>query len=403
MIADFTTSKYYPVMFKRPHNLTLGNWRTHPFSQWSFHNVREVIASTEIRHDPEHSDVPKENIQNLGEIIVNFPEVRCPLTALLQYSHSDGLQVLKNGELIYEWHAGHFDSRKPHILFSVSKSVTAMLAGILESENLFDSNRNVIDYLPGVKGGVYENCSMRNILDMTVALDFEENYSDPKSEYMQYRVATGWNPADQTDPGPGLEEFLYSLKQSADSHGQSFLYRSPNSDLLGLVLERAAGAPLAALFSHFLWQRMGARDDACITVDQNGLARAAGGISVTLRDFTRLGQLFLNKKGMDDDINGKGILSGDWLKDTFSAGDRDAWTRGNYAQRMPNGKYRNKWYQSGDEDGSISGRGIHGQQIYINPARATVITRFSSSPDPLNDEITDACFNAFSQIAKETG
>ena len=403
MIAGHVQPDYFPDMFTRPHNLTLGNWRTHPFSQWSFHNVREVIACTEVRHDPTRIHTPQENLQNLGEMIVNFPEVRCPLTALLQYSHTDGLQVTKNGELIYEWHASHFNSNKPHILFSVSKSVTAMLAGILESKSLFDSKKNVIDYLPGVKGGVYENCSMRHILDMTVALDFEENYTDPQSEYMKYRVATAWNPADQAQSGPGLEDFLYSLKQSAAPHGQAFLYRSPNSDLLGLVLERAAGAPLAELFSHFLWQPMGAQDDAYITVDQNGLARAAGGICITLRDFTRLGQLFLKNDELNDEINGKAILSGSWLKDTFSAGDRDAWTRGNYAQRMPNGKYRNKWYQSGDEDGSLSGRGIHGQQIYINPARTTVITRFSSSPDPLNDEVTGACFNAFSQIARETG
>jgi len=390
-------------MLKRPHNLTLGNWRTHPFSEWSFQNVREIIAVADIKHNPNSVHTPLENIQNLGEMIVNFPEVRCPLTALLQFSHTDGLQVMKNGKLIYEWHADHFDSSKPHILFSVSKSVTAMLAGILESENLFDSSKNVIDYLPGAKGGVYENCSMRNILDMTVALDFEENYTDPESEYIQYRMATAWNPTDQTNPGPGLEEFLYSLKQSTAPHGQSFLYRSPNSDLLGLVLERAAGAPLAELLSKFLWQPMGARDDAYVTVDQNGLARAAGGICVTLRDFTRLGQLFLREKQLSPEVNDDHVLSSNWLKDTFTAGDRDAWTRGNYAQRMPDGKYRNKWYQSGDEDDSISGRGIYGQQIYINPSRSTVISRFSSSPDPLNDTTTDACFKAFGQIARETG
>ena len=84
-------------------------------------------------------------------------------------------------------------------------------------------------------------------------------------------------------------------------------------------------------------------------------------------------------------------------------GDRQAWLRGNYAQRMPDGKYRNNWYQSGDQDGTLTARGIHGQQLYINPKRSTVIARFSSHPDPLNDAVTDACLGAFQKIALELG
>jgi CubicO group peptidase (beta-lactamase class C family) len=330
---------------------------------------------------------------------VDTPGGRSTLEHLLELSCSDALMVVHNGRKVFEWHAPHFDPSLSHILFSISKSVTAMLAGILEAEGVVQSEMPVSHYLPGAVNSVYGNCSVRNLLDMTVALDFEENYSDPESEYMLYRQATTWNPVDQVNPGLSLEEFLYSLRQSDSPHGNSFLYRSPNSDMLGLVLECAAGQPFADLLCSRLWQPAGMRKDAYVTLDRCGVARAAGGICITLEDFARIGQLFLN----NGEAMGCQVVPAEWIEDTMNNGDREAWIRGNYAHRMPDGKYRNKWYQSGDDDGSISGRGIHGQQLYINPARAIVIARFSSQPDPLNDALTDACFAAFRKIALELG
>ena len=194
------------------------------------------------------------------------------------FSHTDGLQIIKEGKIIYEWSADHYNPLNPHILFSVSKSITAMLAGILESKGIINSNDPVVKYLPKAKNSAYGNCSLRHVLDMSVALDFEENYTDKSSEYILYRMATGWNPEDLTNPGPALEEFLYSLKQKDHDHGYEYLYRSPNSDLLGLLLEKASGKPIVDLFSELLWQPMGAEDNAYITVDRCGLGRTAGGI-----------------------------------------------------------------------------------------------------------------------------
>ncbi len=380
----------------RPDNLTLANWREHPNSQWAFQNVREIIASAPIRRSEHFKRSFPHRPEDIGNLQVKSPAGECRFEDLLKHSHTDCLMVLKNSAIAYEWKADYFNPANPHILFSISKSTTAMLAGILENHGLFNSAADVIDYLPGIKGSVYENCSLRHVLDMTVSLNFEENYSDTESEYRQYRAATAWNPADQTADGPGLEAFLYSLKQLDQAHGKQYLYRSPNSDLLGLVLERSAGKPLADLFSEYLWQPIGAEDEGYVTVDKYGIGRAAGGICLTIRDFVKLGQLFVDR----GQVNGKQILSEHWIDDTMNNGDRDVWLKGYYAHRIPNGKYRNKWYQFGDEDNCIHGRGIHGQQLFINPKTQTVIGRFSSSPDPLNDEINDACFTAFHEIAK---
>jgi CubicO group peptidase (beta-lactamase class C family) len=377
----------------------LSNWRQRPFSKRSFQHVRELVPVSPIKAPVVSQTKLAVAPEQLGNLIVPSPDGTTTLDQLLESSCSDALLVVHGGRKIFEWHAPHFDPVQPHILFSISKSVTAILAGILEDQGVIQSDMPVTHYLPGAKNSAYGNCTLRNLLDMTVALDFEENYTDPESEYMLYRQATAWNPVDQDNPGPALEEFLYSLRQSQSAHGDAFLYRSPNSDLLGLALERASGQPFADLLASHLWQPAGMARDGYVTVDRCGAARAAGGICISLDDFARIGQLFID----NGEAMGKQVLTSRWIEDTMTNGDRQAWLRGNYAQRMPDGKYRNKWYQSGDQDGTLTARGIHGQQLYINPKRSTVIARFSSHPDPLNDAVTDACLGAFQKIALELG
>jgi len=82
---------------------------------------------------------------------------------------------------------------------------------------------------------------------------------------------------------------------SADRHGGRFRYVSLVTDVLGWVLERAAGAPLSALISREIWSRVGAELDANIIVDARGFPVAEGGISATLRDVGRFGQMCLDQ------------------------------------------------------------------------------------------------------------
>ena len=381
----------------RPAGIDIGNWRQTPYNQWAFQHVRELIPTAAIPAVKIPQGKFAIALENFDRLQVDSPAGFCRFTELLQQSHSDGLLVLHNGKIIYQWNAPHFDPDNPHILFSVSKSVTAMLAGILESRGMIDCDAPIVHYLPLVNNSVYGNCHIRHLLDMSVALDFEENYTDRNSEYMQYRIATGWNPVDQNKQGPGLESFLYSLKQSTEDHGHAFLYRSPNSDLLGLLLERVAGEPLAGLFSRYLWRPMGAQSDGYITVDPGGLGRAAGGICITLHDFGRIGQLFLDQ----GEMNGVQVLPTGWIEDTRHNGNQLAWNRGNYKHKLPNGNYRNQWYQIGDPDQCMSARGIHGQLLYINPTRSVVIAKLASQPAPLNDQMTTLMLSAFDKISQE--
>jgi CubicO group peptidase (beta-lactamase class C family) len=215
------------------------------------------------------------------------------------------------------------------------------------------------------------------VLDMTVSIDFDEAYLEPDSAFARYREAMGWNPAADPAKTPGLHPFLTTLPRGDGPHGERFHYVSPNSDMLGWIIERAAGRPYATLLSDLIWKPLGAAHDAYVTIDKVGAPRSAGGVCTTLRDLARFGEML--RRG------GEGIVPRDWIDDILENGDRGAWTRGEMSVLFPEGRYRSKWYLTGNAHGAWTGIGIHGQWLYIDPAAKLVIAKFSSQALPVDD------------------
>ena len=178
-------------------------------------------------------------------------------------------------------------------------------------------------------------------------------------------------------------DLLASLTKGAGEHGGPFHYCSPNSDVLGLVIERASGQRYADFAATRLWQPLGLRQDGCVTVDIAGTARSGGGLCMTVRDLARIGELVR----LGGTVNGRRLISADWMTDTLTGGSTEAWRQGKFSSWLPNGKYRNKWYQVGNASGACFAIGIHGQWLYVDPRRETVIAKFSSQPVPTSDEL----------------
>lgn len=378
---------------KRPNDTSLANWRLSPHNKWAFQNVRQLMPTAAIRaaqiSHPLHAAT-----SCITESIELASTDGGSLGDFLTESFTDSLVILQRGSKVYQWSAPHCDANLPHIVFSVSKSITAMLAGILVGDGTLDVTKPISHYLPGTKGSAYEDASLQQLLDMTVALSFDESYLDATGEFARYRDATGWNPVDQTSPGPNLEDFLYGLNKSDSAHGELFQYKSPNSDLLGLLVERTAGVAYADFLSTQIWQPLGAETDGYVTVDRTGLARGAGGVCVTVDDLARFGLLIINRGA----INNRQIIPERWIDDCMTQGDQNAWKRGAMAFLMPDGRYRNKWYQPGNHDQTILALGIHGQWLYINPVAEIVIAKLSSQPEPVNDQLDLLHLKVFAEL-----
>lgn len=389
---------------------SLNNWREAPYNQWAFQNIRQLIPTASIqasdRKFHQGSLVSSDQINWITVADSSIAaDTKQQLLQFLELSHSDVFLHWQAAGECLQWTAPHYERNLPHIIFSISKSITGMLAGILVGDGLLDPEQKVGQYLPHTHNVInksidarcaYEDCTVQQLLDMTVALDFTEDYLNPSGEYFRYRNATGWNPVDQTADTETLEPFLYTLVKADFPHGHAFNYKSPNTDLMGLLIERASGQPFAEYLSSRLWQPMGALTDGAITVDTAMLARAAGGMCVTADDLLLFGQLML-KGGVGTD---KQVIPEAWIKDTLEQCNKNTWQRGDFASLLPEGSYRNYWYHTGNRDHCYCAIGIHGQWLYINPTSQSIIVKFSSQPAPL-DELTDArCLEFFEQLTR---
>jgi CubicO group peptidase (beta-lactamase class C family) len=378
--------------------VTLANWRNAPFNAWGFRNVRNIVPTAPIRCGAHTRQFPTTPVSLDSLVFDDRNGIRHRLSDVIATTYTDALIVLHGGRIVNERYLGGMQPDDQHILMSVSKSIIATLTGVLSAEGRLDVDALVTDYIPEAANCAYAGATVRHLLDMRVGIDFDEDYGAAEGVMIAYRESTGWNPRTSLSTPGDLRSFLLSLEKSGE-HGGAFDYTSPNSDLLAWIIERAAGMPLSNYMSKVLWEPLGAEFDAYITVDSLGAPRGAGGICMTTRDLARVGQMML-ENGLSE---GRSVLPADWVHDTTTAGDGDAWLTGNFAHFFPDGQYRNKWYQYGNDLRAYCGLGIHGQFVYVAPQTSTVITRFGSHPDPLDKASEHLWIDAMDAIARHLG
>ena len=375
---------------------TLANWRQAPLNRWAFRHVREIVPSAVIARGARRLRFERA-FEPVDRLALEAPDGReTTVGQLISDTFTDGLVVLRRGRIVFEaYEAGH-DERTPHIVFSVSKSLTALVAGILADRGVLDPDAPVTDYLPEAAGSAYGDATVRHVLDMAVSIQFEENYLDTTGPFARYREATGWNPVSDPANPRDLRSFLTTLERGNGPHGKAFHYVSPNSDLLGWILERASGICFPDLMSRLLWQPMGAELDAYVTVDRLGAPRTAGGICTSLRDLARVGEM-MRCRGL---AGGRQVVPAWWVADILGNGDPAAWAKGDMHGLVPEGRYRSKWYVTGSDRQAFFALGIHGQWIYVDPPSGVVIAKQSSRPAPLEDASERVHLAAFDAIAR---
>jgi CubicO group peptidase (beta-lactamase class C family) len=369
--------------------VTLANWRTSPFNRWAFHHVREIVPSADIANDPA-------TVLELPSAPMDFGALRVEgggapaasrdgtltLDELLAATDTDGIVVVHRGRIVLERYANGMTAESPHILMSVSKSLLGLLAGALVARGALEADRPVADVVPEVGATAYRGATVRDLLDMRAGVFFDEDYLATAGPIIAYRKAVNWNPLEPGDPPADLRSFYREMTKPAGPHGGPFNYVSPNTDLLGWVIERATGQRYADLMSELLWKPMGAARGAYITVDRLGAPRCAGGVCVTVRDLARVGQLMAQGGAR----GGTQVVPEDWLEDIARNGDAHAWAAGNGARYLPGFpiRYRSKWYVLEGEAPMLFGVGIHGQNLFVDRARQIVVAKVSSQAIPMD-------------------
>ncbi len=380
------------------YQVTLDNWRKYPFNSWSFVNVRNLIPTSPIYNNPYKEVILHKQLIDIDDLIIDHKNTSYKLKEILKICDTDAFLVMHKGKIKFEFYDKFTRFNTPHIIFSVSKSLTSLLTGILVEKKIINVNNYISHILPETKGTAYEDATVRNVLDMSIASGFIEDYSGQAEIFKKYRSSTGWDlpETNSTQTVKGLHDFLCSMPKSNQKHGQKYHYCSPHSDLLGWIIERASGENYSKIMADLLFKNAGINHEANVTVDKWGASRAAGGISVSPYDLLLLSELVRNH---GSNKNGQ-VIPAAWIEDFVNNKNNNSYLNQDNLERFPNGNYRSKWYQTGFKDNEYCAIGIHGQNIWINPQKEITIVRMSSASDPINIKTEELMFSVFDEISK---
>ena len=284
----------------------------------------------------------------------------------LDHFHTDGLIILHDGKMLFEkyWNGNTKDSK--HIAFSVSKSYLSALFGIAIEEGLIKSiDDNVSIYLDDFEGTGYEDVKIKNLLQMSSGIEFNEDYADPNSDINRFARATA--------KGSSFRDFAKTLK-NGKKQGTYNHYVSLDTQVLGMILESVTDMPLREYLYKRIWSKIGTESDAYYIADKTGTDMALGGLNATLRDFSKFGQLYLNEGSWD----GEQIVPKSWVVKSHTP---DA------PHLMPNAGdlsssewgYGYQWWIPGDPLTDFTAHGIFNQFIYVDPVSNVVIAKTSSN------------------------
>lgn len=363
------------------------NWQDAENVGWSFQHVNEILDTEPICRGsgvatPLLPAGPVRVPDAVGGLDVSLVEGTCKVSDIIAATETDGWMVLHRDQVVVEEYFGGMKPETRHLLMSVSKSLTATVAGALVSQKKIDPKAPATRYVPELAGCGYAGATVRQLLDMRSGIKFSEKYHEDASEVKQMEAAAGWAlPRDDTPDT--LKGFLLTLVKAQDHKNGPFEYRSCETAVLGWICEAVTDTPFPQLASELLWSKLGAEDDAYITVDAEGTAAFDGGFCATLRDMARFGAM-IRDNGRN--LSGMEVVPKSWVDDIINGGSRNAFERSPdnahdiQMKHMHDGKFRNMFWFPEAGDGVVLCIGVHGQLIYINRDTGTVGVKLSSWP-----------------------
>jgi len=309
----------------------------------------------------------------------NQPVLPDTLATLLQKLQSIGLTVVKNDSLLFEKYWEGYSDTSYSGSFSMAKSITSLLMGAALKEGRIKSLEEPVgNYLPEFTTGEKAKLRLIDLLTMSSGTNWDESYANPFSVTAAlyygddaYKVATG----------------VKMVKKPGTLHS----YKSGDTQLLGLVLEKATGKSLSAYATEKLWQPMGAQLPALWSTDkQNGHEKAYCCFNSNARDFARIGQLMLDSGRW----KGQEIISPAY----YAASIKPCMIPDE--NNKPCDYYGYQWWLVPYEPGVFYARGILGQYIIVMPAQRLVITRLGKHRSPIRIGTVPEEVNALVQWGK---
>lgn len=374
--------------------VTQENFILPPYNRWSFQRVREFFPTRVVMPSTSTWVLPSQAVDISG-VTVDLNDRQTTVADWLESAYTDGFIVLHRGTIVHEQYENGQRPSTPHIMFSVTKSLTGTLMLQLFEEGKVDPAETVASYIPELANSAYGDATIQQVMDMTNSIAYDETYDDPDSDIAGFIAA--FYPL-----GEGIYANLASLKDKAHGfeHGEAFHYVTPDPEVLGWIIRRITGMNLADALDERIWSKLGTEFPANYWLDSFGVEMAGGGFSTTLRDAARFGQMVLD----DGVANGVRVLSPAIAKRIKTPGNQPQFNR----------YYQDDWYRDIAEDyhdqwwsytgvNAVVALGIHGQFIYINSDSDVVIVKQSSDPEAENERVDSETPKVMHAIAQYLG
>ncbi|QUM74285.1 serine hydrolase domain-containing protein [Sphingopyxis granuli] len=290
-----------------------------------------------------------------------------------------GLIIVQDGKIRLEKYALGYAPDGRWTSFSVAKSFTSTLVGAAVKDGFIKSlDDKVTAYIPGLKGSAYDDVSVRQLLTMTSGVQWNEDYTNPKSDVAQFNLQ-------QPVPGEDITvSYMKTLPREAPA-GSKWVYKTGETNLIGVLVSSATGKTLSAYLSEKVWRPFGMEQNAVWMLGPTGHEISGCCLSASLRDYARFGEFILGG-GV---AGGQTVLPDDWLAAaTTKQADID----------MPGRGYGYQWWTN--DDGSFAAQGIFGQGIFIDPKRRLVIASNGNWPTATDPEGVGASREAFYKAAQ---
>jgi len=321
----------------------------------------------------DHKKFPARDIEN-GDTKFYFPyaekgkvpkgidvkNTTYPFDQYLEDNKTVAFLIIQNDTIQYEKYWGKHTENSIVPSFSMAKSITSILIGCAIDDKLIQSvNEPITNYIPELKEKGFDKVTIEHVLQMTSGLNFNESYFNPFGDAATFYYGTN------------LRKAISKMKLKAEP-GKQFEYVSGNTQLLGLVLERALkDKTVTEYLEDKIWKPLEMEFDASWSLDKNknGLEKTFCCLNARARDFAKIGRLYLNKGNW----NGKQIVSEDWIKQSTKVDT----TEGSVWY------YQYQWWLP-TQTGDFMAQGILGQYIYVHPEKNLIIVRLGKNVGKAN-------------------
>ena len=219
--------------------------------------------------------------------------------------------------ILFEKYAKDFKKNQPQTIMSITKMFVNLFIGELVTNKLIDLNKKVSHYLPKIGSG-YANAKIQDVLNMNVINSYTEDYTKAYSSSFMHEPVGGWRLPKNLKNHLSQEEYLNTIKKSKNksliNNSERAFYKSANTDVVGLIIEKVSGRTLRDWVLSVV-EAAGFEDGLYIASDRYGMPWMSGGGCLITRDFLRMGLLFA-RKGMG--VENRKVGSSSFLNKTIN-------------------------------------------------------------------------------------